>query len=367
MENKILCELEYHKSRHLNQVYAGFERLHRQNVIDLKVKKVDMVDGEEMIARVLVNANFRVIYDTHDGLNWIKKEDEELNFNHFSKLTEEADCYFKRSYLPSLKRYVGPNCSYHPLGLNYNVIPDRKIIRDSVIQSLNRLKEPKTLYRNILNYNVEHLTASDYEYSPIVHKENKVLFLCRLWEYEKYNNAPIFQAQIEEINESRIRSIRACKKTFGDRFVGGVYDDPTSQKYAPELIVSTDYTHKLNFLDLIKSCNICIGTTGLHNSIGWKMGEYVAASRAIISEPLQYELPGDFTAGKNFLEFENTDELVNRVDTLLSDKNKLKNMMVSNHNYYEEYVKPDKMILNSLHKVLSEGKTLNTNFVKNIS
>jgi len=351
--NKILCELEYHKHRHLNQIYSGFEKLHKQNVIDLKVKNVDSVYGEGMICRVLVNRKHKVIYDTFDGLNWITKEDELLNLNQFKKLTEEVDFYFKRSYKSSLNSLIKTNCLYLPLGLNYNVIPDRKLVKESISYTLGRLKDPKKVYRDLLNYKVDHLTSSDYEYKPKVHKHDRVLFLCRLWEFETYNNAPIFQAQIEEINESRIASIRACKEAFGKRFFGGVYDNPTSFKYAPDLIVSSEYTNKIKFLNLIKSSNICIATTGLHNSIGWKMGEYVAASRAIISEPLHFELPGNFKEGINFLKFENTEELVNKIDFLLSDKKKLNDMMVSNNDYYNLYLKPDKMILNSLHKVLS--------------
>jgi hypothetical protein len=368
MKNKILCELEYHKSRHLNQVYAGFEKLHRQNVIDLKVKKVDMVEGEDMIARVLVNNKHRVIYDTLDGFNWIKIEDEKLNLNQFSKLTGEVDYYFKRSFKSNLQEHVQAGCNYFPLGLNYNVIPDRKLIRDSIFHTLGRLREPKMVYRDILNYEIEHLTASAYEYSPTVNNKDKVLFLCRLWEYDMYNNAPMFQAQVAEINQSRINSIRACKEAFGERFIGGVYDDPASQKFAPDLIVSSEYTHKLNFLDLIKASNICIATTGLHNSIGWKMGEYVAASRAVISEPLHFELPGEFTEGNNYLEFHNTEELVSKVDTLLSDRNKLQDMMDSNFEYYKEFVKPDNMILNSLRKVLSLDHIIfDKNSINNVS
>jgi len=353
MKSKILCELEYHKSRHLNQVYSGFEKLHRRNVINLKVKKVDMVEGEDMIARVLINNQHRVIYDTLDGLNWIKVEDENLNLNQFSKLTEDVDYYFKRSYKSSLQKHVHPGCSYLPLGLNYNVIPDRKLVRNSISYTLGRLADPKQVYRDIINYKVEHITASDYEYKPLLNQHDKILFFTRLWEFEKYDDSPIFQAQIEEINHSRITSIRACKEAFGDRFIGGVYDDPTSHKYAPDLIVPSEYTNKLNFLDEVKKSNICISTTGLHQSIGWKMGEYVAASRAIISEPLHFELPGDFKDGENFLSFNDNDELVSQIDNLLSDRSKIKNMMDSNHNYYRQYVKPDSMILKSLQKILS--------------
>lgn len=350
---KILCELGYHKCRHLNQIYAGFEKLHRQNIIDLKVKQIDYLEGEDMIARVLVNGKHKVIYDALDGLNWVKIEDEAVNLSKFKKLTTEVDFYFKRSYKVNLNNIVSSNCSYLPLGLNYNVIPDRKLIRDSLSYSLGRFRDPKRVYRDIVNYKVEHLTASDYEYKPILHKKDKILFLCRLWESELYNDAPRFQAQIEEINNSRIASIRACKEAFGDRFIGGVYDNPTSFKYAPDLIVSSHFTNKIQFLNHIRSSNICIGTTGLHDSIGWKMGEYVAASRAIVSEPLYYDLPGNFDEGVNYLKFENTEELVKKIDFLLCSKRKIKDMMDSNYRYYNEYLRPDKMILNSLNKVLS--------------
>lgn len=30
--------------------------------------------------------------------------------------------------------------------------------------------------------------------------------------------------------------------------------------------------------------DICIGSMGLHKSIGWKTGEHIAASKAIINE-----------------------------------------------------------------------------------
>ncbi|KEO72593.1 hypothetical protein [Anditalea andensis] len=353
---KIKCELQYHKSRHLNQVYAGFEKLYQNNIIDLKVSKTEMVEGEDMVCRVLINGKYKVIYDTLDGLNWIKKEDESLNLKQFQKLTREVDFYFKRSYLSDISEYVAPSCSYLPLGLNYNVVPDHKLVNDGLLESLKKLSRPKQLYRDVLNRKVEQIPSSSYEYGPRVNIPNKVLFLCRLWEYEMYDDSPIFQAQIEQINKSRIASIRACKEAFGDNFIGGVYDNPTSLKYAPDLIVSNDYTHKLKFLHHIRSANICIGTTGLHNSIGWKLGEYVAASRAIISEPLHFGLPGDFVEGINYLKFTNTEELIANIQMLLDSPNKLKAMMEANHAYYNAYLKPDQMILNTLHKVLSLEK-----------
>ena len=74
----------------------------------------------------------------------------------------------------------------------------------------------------------------------------------------------------------------------------------------------------------------------------------VAASKAIVSEKLHYELPGDFKKGKNYLEFNNVDKCINSIYELIQDKNKRYNMMKNNHIYYMNYVKPDKLVFNSL-------------------
>ena len=127
--------------------------------------------------------------------------------------------------------------------------------------------------------------------------------------------------------------------------------DNFSIQHAKDLLLPFPLTKKENFLKIMRECNICIATTGLHNSIGWKFGEYIAASRAIVSEPLRYQLPGDFNKGENFLEFTNDSELVNCIRILQEDKEKVFDMMKSNFMYYNNYVQPDKMILNTLLKV----------------
>ncbi len=94
-----------------------------------------------------------------------------------------------------------------------------------------------------------------------------------------------------------------------------------------------------------------MATTGLHNSIGWKFGEYVAASRAILSEPLIYGLPGNFEHGKNYLPFNNEDELLHKTYSLLKNKDELLDMMNSNFHYYNNFLRPDKLVLNTLLKI----------------
>ena len=86
-------------------------------------------------------------------------------------------------------------------------------------------------------------------------------------------------------------------------------------------------------------------------SQGWKFGEYVASSRAIVTEPLKYQIPGIFKQEDNYLEFENTSELVNNIRELLNDNEKTMSIMKNNFHYYNNYVQPDKLILNTLLKI----------------
>ena len=101
-------------------------------------------------------------------------------------------------------------------------------------------------------------------------------------------------------------------------------------------------------MKLLKTNVICVSSEGLHHSIGWKFAEFVAASKAIITDKLRYSLPGDFEKNKNYLEYNNINELINQTSSLLKNKPLINQMEIENHNYYKKYVQPDQLVLNSL-------------------
>lgn len=113
---------------------------------------------------------------------------------------------------------------------------------------------------------------------------------------------------------------------------------------------------------MIREHQICIATTGLHDSIGWKFGEYVAAARGIISEPIKYTLPGNFLKQENYLEFSNDINLINNIYYLQKNQDYLQQMMMSNMQYYNNYVKPENLVFNALLKIsLKETKISHIN------
>ena len=63
-----------------------------------------------------------------------------------------------------------------------------------------------------------------------------------------------------------------------------------------------------------------MASTGLHGSTGWKLAEYVAAGRAIVTEPLRYTLPGGFEEGKNYKTYTSPAECEEQLRQLLADR-----------------------------------------------
>lgn len=331
---KIDCKLILHsKAGHLNQIYTGFSELEKQGYIKLSTEKV--FDTNKQILEVIINKNIKVIYDTMDEEDFYAVTNMDIR---------NVDYYFKRSF----KKEIAEQYEFKsfPLGLNYNVYSEYKSI-------LGIKENIKNILRKVVKNDKYNFYTKDFECKPIISDNPKICFLTRVWDTDGYEieNEDIRQER-KEINEFRVECIRACKREFGDKFIGGIEDSEFARNnYKDVIIKDKSITKRDNFLDLVKSCDICIATTGLHKSIGWKFGEYVAAARVIITEPLYYELPGDLENNKNYIEFRTVEELISSLKDVIDDKQKRKYLMENNYNYYNRYVKPEIMVKNSLDKI----------------
>src|SRR5262249_14728323 len=161
------------------------------------------------------------------------------------------------------------------------------------------------------------------------------------------------------VNNARARCIELLRREFGNRFLGGfIHTDFAARNYPGALLPDNAVSAKENYLKLLRAFPICVATTGLHGSIGWKMGEYVAFSRAIASERLNYEVPGNFMTGQNYLEFTGPEACVNAVHQLFSDGALRYAMMRNNYEYYLASLKPDTMVSRCIEIGLSQRTTV---------
>ena len=104
----------------------------------------------------------------------------------------------------------------------------------------------------------------------------------------------------------------------------------------------------------MRHSDVGVATSGLRGSNSWKLGEYVAASRAVVSETLYQEVPGGFEPGRNFVVFETPQECAEAVEGLLADSCRRRRMMEANREYYRRSLRPDALVWNTLQRVLRD-------------
>lgn len=176
----------------------------------------------------------------------------------------------------------------------------------------------------------------------------------RAWNAEDFPGCtPGRIAQFNAINDMRAACVRALRGAFGPMFTGGFSHTEFARKYYPDALApNSAMTSKRRYLALLRHHPICVATTGLHQSIGWKMGEYGALSKAIIAETLQYEVPGPFADGINYLGFTTPEECVEKVQKVVGSPDVKASLMQANRSYFEAWLRPASLVWNSLSKAI---------------
>lgn len=322
---------------HCAQLITGFLMLKEQG---WDVEIVDRTRQPDAPFRDLpaVQAEYRgkkLFYDVWDGYQ--DPEDVELGLQY-------CDFYFKRSFSEEKNRELFQNYQekMYPLGFNYYVTHPGNPVHEPLWRGLLRPLQGKTAEQ----YFVPKVFETDGEIRCA--DPPKILFLARLWSREDWLEGDPANDEREAISQSRIEIIRTLRREYGDAFTGGINDCPLSRQLAPDLIVPRELTERRRYLQAMHGSDICIGTTGLHGSIGWKTGEYVAAGKAIVHEEMCYSVTGDFREGVNYLSFRTAQECVEAVARLIEDPERLLAMKRANAAYYRQYLRPDMLIKHTL-------------------
>jgi hypothetical protein len=355
---------------HSRQIFTGFGELAKSGAIDLDMVEQDWNPGYETenLIKVTVNGDIDMLFDTNDGFYWIH-DSLDRNVGYFSeRILPRFHYVFKRSCDPEMVRRFGDAAAkFQPLGLNYDVTSpcnamDRLYYgwRDKIKK---RLKRSSILCKAMGRVSDRLFQIENFEYPPLPQPPEippRILLLTRLWDPVGEEVGSVASTVRESgardrnsINRVRIECLEACRAAFGGHFIGGLSDTPYARRIAPHLIAAAGMTDKQSYMQLVKSSQICVATTGLHLSTGWRLGEYVAASRAIVSEKIHDDLPGGFQVGRNYFEFSTAEELTGAIRRLICDRSLMSSLMWNNYCYYQAHVRPDSLVLNALLRALA--------------
>lgn len=348
----IHTEVYYRKSDHLTRIMTALYLLEQQKILQctyIEDEQCDVLPNSANMLEMRIDGK-RIAFDLRDA--------SALNQSKLRDYLAAVDFYFERSHIDwhTKPEFTSLAHKIHPYGFNYFCsCPGNRAIKKTVSGNIF-----KRSIRNITNHHL-FSNVKTYEGKPSYTpgKMPTIIFMARLWNPDEVKINPkhtpeekayreYMRAERKKINADRIEICRELRRIYGKSFYGGILATPYAKTQCPDVLLSAGAAFKLNYLRRMKRSDICIGSAGLEKSIGWKTGEYVAASRAIVCEKMAYLLPGDFAEGKHYLAYDDAPTCLMAVERLYTQPELLCSMQAANYQYYQEYLRPDIQLINAL-------------------
>jgi hypothetical protein len=341
---------------HTSKVYSGLSSLATQGRIKLRFswRLPPLLSNPEVLDRFTVwlraeqhGSQRHICFDLRDSgeIAW-------------PEALEKADVYYKRSFrVPAVailrKSLRG---KVKPFGLNFECVNHRPtgefrlrlshLISRKSGQGMDYNKIYHLLKHRFVPVNGASVSKEDFAYptlatgdlssEPTGISDGAILFLTRTWSPDQIRLPP---EQLEKINTFRADIIRALRESFGTRAITGFADCSYARDHYPDCIAEHS-TDKESYAGLLEACTIAVQTAGLRDSTGWKIGEYLAAGKCIVSEPISDLLPEPLEENTHLLTFSTPEECVAACQRLLDDQVLASQMQKNNRDYYLAEVEP---------------------------
>lgn len=144
------------------------------------------------------------------------------------------------------------------------------------------------------------LRARMDEIVPGKSEDDYIFFCSTLWYNHESNHND------EKLNLHRAWFIRACKSLENVRFEGGFVEQPgrSTKGLFDDCLSSKSYSH-IDWIKKTQKSALVFNTPAFWDCHGWKLGEYLAMGKAIVSTPLVNDLPYPLEHGVNIHFVEN--------------------------------------------------------------
>lgn len=316
---------------HFTQLLTGLQYFHDKNQIDLQYR-LKKFEFPPYIFKVEVDG-LQLFFDMADNSD-INKE-----------IYDRADFYVKRMLLKS--DFETKN-KLLPFGLNYGVYYKNNYLRTLFFRDWKLIKYSlrysKTASK-ILNIKNGIQTSELSKMLSLPSPGKNIVFRSRLWDPSR-NTSGTKKEERVLMNRERIELQNSLQSVYGNKFRGGLETDPYSINLGRDYLLSKKEYHKKNYLQLLKKSSIGIVNPGLEKSIGWKFGEYISHSLAIITTPIdEYKMLGPLKEEEHYFSFKTAEECLEKTDLLfLNDKLRME-MQQANLEYYRQWLHPGQKIL----------------------
>lgn len=246
---------------------------------------------------------------------------------------KEVDCY---ALVNVTNEQLKKNSKLFPIG------PSFGIRNFSLIQYLKfswKLKKKAKIsnpyWETFRNNTLKRSFYKEYEKGSVKEIRNQTFYLNYPW-----GKHPT----VTEMRKSIILILKRLEEKNLIKFIGGFSKRRFGyHKGLKDLSTNRIYNHA-NYLKALKKAGFVINTPAVHDCLGWKLGEYLALGKAIISLPLDRAMPGNFIAGKHYHEIKDIEGLENAVNEIVSNESYRLNLAENAQEYYECYLGPENSI-----------------------
>ncbi|CAM3113988.1 glycosyltransferase family protein [Flavobacterium frigoris] len=169
--------------------------------------------------------------------------------------------------------------------------------------------------------------------------DNYVFFAGSIWKNERMTNL------------ARSKFIEACKKNSTIVFEGGFTPrNDGDNLYFDNLVVSKRYSLK-QYLKNSKRSTIVFNTPAVLSCHGWKLGEFLALGKVIVTTKHINILPADLENNVEVVYVNDIDLIENDVKAILQNKQLRVNLGKNARTYFETYLAPKSVIKKLLYPI----------------
>ncbi|MFL9831979.1 hypothetical protein ABS764_14095 [Flavobacterium sp. ST-87] len=184
----------------------------------------------------------------------------------------------------------------------------------------------------VANYWRQYKRLYISKYYPEVSSKNEVFFISSIWRKEK------------DTNDYRALFIECCKENRKVVFEGGFASRTDGNNLGYDNLVTSAKIPLKVYVKKIKKSAIVFNTPAVLSCHGWKLAEFLALGKAIITTPHFNELPADLLNYEHLIYANNKETIQKAIDELITDENLKKQIQIAGREYFEEYLAPEAVI-----------------------
>lgn len=203
------------------------------------------------------------------------------------------------------------------------------------IKGVYHTKRNKRKYLGCWKRTMQRPRLQDYTHQCA--KEHYIFHLSTLWQSDEWNR------NNEGVNLRRAQFIRACKSLKDELvFDGGLVTSRNDESIAMFSDCLSTRLPANECLQRTKESTFVFNTPAYWNCHGWKLGEYMALGKAILSTPLSNDLPAPLIHGEHIhiVDDCSIESLKQNIRMLLNDKAYCNHLEQNILNYWETYGTP---------------------------